>query len=84
MQSRPERVALLGAVAAALRENAGGPLPAADAAKHERAVAQARAELGDEAFAKAWAEGRVMGLEQAVELALSAPATAPYDQQPER
>ncbi len=81
MQGRPERVALLCAVAADLREDAGGPLPAADAARHEGTVARARTELGDEVFARTWAEGRVMGLDQAVDLGLE---PAPDDQRPER
>jgi DNA-binding NarL/FixJ family response regulator len=35
----------------------------------EEGVARARAQLGDEAFAAAWAEGRSMGVEQALTLA---------------
>jgi hypothetical protein len=38
--------------------------------EYERTVAETRAALGDAAFAAAWAEGRAMSLEQAVEYGL--------------
>ena len=37
---------------------------------YEQGVASARAELGEEEFQKAWAEGRAMSIEQAIEYAL--------------
>jgi hypothetical protein len=40
-------------------------------AEHDQAVAAARAALGSDAFATAWEEGRKMGLDQAVALALT-------------
>jgi hypothetical protein len=45
------------------------PRPAARAT-YERAVAAVRANLGDEAFAAAWAEGLAMTVEQAIAEAL--------------
>ena len=38
---------------------------------YERTVAEGRAALGEAAFAMAWAEGRAMSLDQAIEYALS-------------
>ena len=38
--------------------------------EHDQAVATARAALGEEAFAAAWAEGKAMTLEQAITYAL--------------
>jgi hypothetical protein len=37
---------------------------------YERAMASAHAVLGEEAFEKAWQEGRGMSMEQAIEYAL--------------
>ncbi len=54
---------LLGA-AEGLREAIGAPLPLDERADYEQAVAVARRELGEEAFASAWAEGRAMTPEQ--------------------
>ena len=39
--------------------------------EHDRAVATARAGLDPDAFATAWTEGRTMGLDRAVALALT-------------
>jgi hypothetical protein len=58
-------VHLLGA-AEALREAIGTPLPPVYRLDYERVVAKARAQLGNEHFSRAWAEGRAMTLEQAV------------------
>jgi len=52
--------------AEALREATGVPLRPGDRAGYEQAVATARAHLGEQAFATAWAEGRAMPLEQAI------------------
>ena len=48
-------------------------------ASFERDVATLRSELGQEAFAAAWAEGRVMSLDQAIAHALAAPPAASPD-----
>ena len=49
-----------------LREAIGVPMPLVHRAEYEHSVAAARAQLGEEAFATAWAEGRAMPLEQAI------------------
>jgi hypothetical protein len=65
-QQQPKRAAHLLAAAEGLRDANGVPLPTADCAEHERSVAA----VGEEAFADAWAEGRALSLDQAVEYAL--------------
>jgi tetratricopeptide (TPR) repeat protein len=65
-QSQSQRAArLLGTV-----EAWNVQLEAADRADYDRIVAAARTQLGEEAFAAAWAAGRSMSLEQAVAEAL--------------
>ena len=61
---------LLGA-AAALREESGVPVPASEREDHDRAVAAARTTLGETAFAAAWAAGRALTMEEAVNEALA-------------
>jgi DNA-binding NarL/FixJ family response regulator len=51
------------------------PLPPIDRPGYEQAVATARTQLGEQAFAAAWQEGRTMTLEQA--LAAQRPVTMP-------
>jgi len=63
-------VRLLGA-AEALAEAVGATVPAAARTAYEEQVAGLRESLGVAAFAAAWAEGRAMSLEHAVEYALS-------------
>jgi len=63
-------VRLLGA-AEALRGTTGTRPPRAVRVAHERAVADLRAALGEEAFTPAWAEGRAMTPEQAIVYAVS-------------
>ncbi len=57
--------AQLWGAAEALREETGVPLHLVDRAGYERAVATARAHLGEHAFAASWAAGRRMTPEQA-------------------
>jgi DNA-binding CsgD family transcriptional regulator/tetratricopeptide (TPR) repeat protein len=57
--------AQLWGTAEALRAGMGTPLPPVSRASYERAVAAARTQLGEQAFAAAWAEGRTMTPEQA-------------------
>jgi tetratricopeptide (TPR) repeat protein len=67
----PERAARLGGAAERLRQSIGcRPAPAARAT-YERALDVARAQLGEDAFAATWAEGRAMSLEQAIADALT-------------
>ncbi len=51
--------------AGALREAMGTPIPPVEIASYERSLAAARAQLGEQALAAAWAEGRTMTPEQA-------------------
>jgi predicted ATPase/class 3 adenylate cyclase/Tfp pilus assembly protein PilF len=64
------RAAQLFAAAEALREGSGGQLRTFERADHDRVVAAVRAGLGDQQFISAWAEGRAMAPEQAIEYAL--------------
>ncbi|HEX6483862.1 MAG TPA: LuxR C-terminal-related transcriptional regulator [Ktedonobacteraceae bacterium] len=68
------------AAAAALRDSLGTPLPPVCGADYERSLAAARAQLGEQAFAVAWAEGRGMAWEQA--LAARGPVTIPRETHP--
>ena len=57
-----------------LRADIGAPLPPTQRRSYERWVSAARAAQGDEAaFDAAWAEGRALTLEPALDLALEAP-----------
>ncbi len=68
------------AAAAALRDSLGTPLPPVSRADYERSLAAARAQLGEQAFAVVWAEGRGMTWEQA--LADRGPVTIPGETHP--
>jgi len=70
-QGHHERAARLWGAAEELRAGLGTPIWPADRAGYDRAVAQTRAQLGEEAFASAWAAGRAMILEQAITEALT-------------
>ena len=70
-----ERCALLLGAAEALLEEVGAAVYnfyQLDPSLRERAAAEARAALGDAAFEEAWARGREMSFEKAVEYALRA------------
>jgi tetratricopeptide (TPR) repeat protein len=70
MEGQPVRAARLFGAAHWLGETIGTPLVSALwRPAWERAVADARTALGEDAFAAAWAEGRAMGLEDAIALA---------------
>jgi non-specific serine/threonine protein kinase len=71
VQGQPERAARLFGAAEALRQVIGVPVWPSERADYDRSVAAVRAGLGEEAFAKAWEEGRKMKMEEAVEWALS-------------
>jgi DNA-binding CsgD family transcriptional regulator len=71
LTSEPERAGrLLGAVDA-LRERSGAHVFPTEGRRSERATAEARGALGDEAFTRAYAAGRAMTLEQAVAEAIA-------------
>ncbi len=74
-QGEPTWAAQLWGAAEALRESLGAPIPPVMRAAYERSVAAARTQLGEKAFAAAWAEGRAMTLEQV--LAAQRPVTLP-------
>ena len=73
-QGQAGRAAVLFGAADALRDVISVPRPPTDRARYESALAAARAALVETAFAAAWAEGRVMTLEQAIAYALETPA----------
>jgi DNA-binding CsgD family transcriptional regulator/tetratricopeptide (TPR) repeat protein len=79
-QGQLSRAAQLWGAAEAQREAATNPLPTVDRPSYERAVTTVRAQLGEQAFAVAWQEGRSMKLEQVIaesgQMALSAKAPA--------
>ena len=75
-QRQPLRAARLLGAAEALREALGVVLHTADRPDHDRAVADIRSVVGEEAFNAAWAGGRTMALEQAIEYALREDASS--------
>jgi predicted ATPase/transcriptional regulator with XRE-family HTH domain len=70
MAGQAEHAARLLGAAAALRAAVGAPLPANELADIEQAVAEARAALGEEAWAAAFAAGEALALEAAIAEAL--------------
>jgi tetratricopeptide (TPR) repeat protein len=58
------------AAAERLREDIRAPLQTSEHARHERHVAFVRDTLGESNFARAWAEGRTLALEAAIEAVL--------------
>ncbi len=71
-QGQPGRAARLFAAAEVLRGGIGYALPAHDRDEYAGTVTAIHATMGDVAFATAWAKGRAMTLEQAIEYALGA------------
>ena len=71
---RHEAAVRLLASASAARASMETPLPPCDRPGYDRVLAAGRTDLGEEFFAKAWAAGRAMTLEQAIE---EASTTAP-------
>jgi predicted ATPase/class 3 adenylate cyclase len=65
-QGEPVRATQLWGAAEALREAIGTPIPPVYQLNYERAVTKARAQAGNEAFTRAWAEGRTITPEQAM------------------
>ncbi len=70
LNEEPERAARLWGAAEAVRQAIGSRPAPASRATRERLMAEAREQLGAEAFDAAWAEGQVMTIEQAVAEAL--------------
>jgi predicted ATPase/transcriptional regulator with XRE-family HTH domain len=69
-EGQGEQAARLLGAAAALRESIGTPQPPPEGASVETAVAAARATLGEEAWAAAFAAGRALSVEEAIAEAL--------------
>jgi predicted ATPase len=67
-----EKALQLAGFAAALRESIGAPLPPAEQSRVDRMIAPARAALPASSASVEWETGRSLGLDQAIELALSA------------
>jgi predicted ATPase/class 3 adenylate cyclase/DNA-binding CsgD family transcriptional regulator len=65
-QGEPAWAVQLWGAAQALREAIGVPIPPVYHAEYEQMVATARTQLGEKAFATAWAQGRMMTPEQAL------------------
>ena len=63
-QGEQERAACLWGAAEVLRETVGNPIPPLYVLEYQQAVAVTREQLGEEAFASAWARGRAMTPEQ--------------------
>jgi hypothetical protein len=75
VEGQPIRAARLFGAAHWLWETIGTPLDATARPAQERAVANARTALGEDAFAAAWAMGLAMGLEAAIAEALEGEAS---------
>ena len=76
---KPTRAARLWGAAQALNEALGTKITpfVRSLSDYEARVAVARSQLGEEAFAAAWEEGRTMGFEQAIGYALGPDASTP-------
>jgi predicted ATPase/DNA-binding CsgD family transcriptional regulator len=72
---QPGRAVRLFGTAYAMLETTEGQLEPADSVASERDLASLRARLSEEAFTRAWEEGRAMTLEQALQLATQEPPT---------
>jgi tetratricopeptide (TPR) repeat protein len=70
IQEQEEEAARLWGAAERLREEIGSPLVPDERDGYDRNVAEARTKVSEEAFSAAWAQGRAMVMEQAVEYAL--------------
>jgi tetratricopeptide (TPR) repeat protein len=70
-QNHLERAIRLFGAAEALREIIGSPIAPSDRPNYDRTISALRTTLGEETFAKHWAEGRSMTMEQAIAYALN-------------
>jgi predicted ATPase/DNA-binding SARP family transcriptional activator/Tfp pilus assembly protein PilF len=76
-ESQAERAALLLGAAEAIRDAISAPITPSRRLENEKLVAAIRLALGQPAFDQAWAAGRDLTLEQAVELGLTPPPASP-------
>jgi tetratricopeptide (TPR) repeat protein len=79
-----DRAARLFAAAEALREAIGHRPSPQDLADYDRRLVSTRSALGEAAFTAAWAEGRAMTLEQAIEYALNVASDSAEGNPPSR
>jgi predicted ATPase/class 3 adenylate cyclase/Tfp pilus assembly protein PilF len=70
-EGRPEQSARLCGAASCLRETHQAPLKLTARAEYDTCVSAARAALGEDAFAGAWAEGQAMSIEEVIRYALA-------------
>ena len=75
-KAHPDRAVRLIGAAAATRELIGEPCSSVRRAALDRTLARARAALGDDRYAAAWAEGRATSPDRAIQLVSPAPETA--------
>ena len=75
-EERPRQVVRLFGAAAAIRAIVGIPLFPEERIAYDRALAAARVQLGEAAYAAAWAAGQALTLEQAIAEALAGSAIA--------
>jgi predicted ATPase len=66
VQARPEQAARLFGLAEMLRQSIGAPLLPHDQSRYTSTIAAAREQLEDEAWRRAWAEGRASTVEDAI------------------
>jgi hypothetical protein len=76
----PRRAARLWGAAGALRETAGIPQPPVERRGREPYLIDARSGMDEADWTKAWEEGRVMNLDQAVDYALEGVADRAMEQ----
>jgi DNA-binding NarL/FixJ family response regulator len=76
-QGRPAAAARLWGTAEALCAELRALLPPGERALVARAITSVRAELGEEAFTRAWAEGQAMTPEQALAMVVSPTVSSP-------
>ncbi len=66
IQGQTTNAAHLYGAASTLRDTMGIPMSPTERTSHEHALGALRSDLSEDAFTKAWAEGRAMPLEQAI------------------
>jgi predicted ATPase/class 3 adenylate cyclase len=73
---QPERAARLFGAAEALRERIGIEMTIPEHEEYERTISVLRSGMDPSTFAAAWAEGRALGMDQAIDFAVSPPGKA--------
>ena len=71
LQNQFERAAILWGAAAAMRQTLNLLSPPSREELYTSLIPEARAQLGEEAFTEAWAAGRAMNMQQAIDYALA-------------